>query len=180
MEFIRRTVARRLGAIAVVVAVVCAAGCGAKDLVSVNEPLPANTIASFDVQKISGMNYTGAGESFLSAGGIRININNSVLANVTMFTHCGGGGTSGFELTAERFVVRDFVNGIDAAKCTPEQFAAVDRIRVLLLSSPRYRFDGGHLQLISDKTTVTLALVETHDVVINSEGGISSGTRSSR
>jgi hypothetical protein len=176
--FIRTGVARRLGAIAVFVAAAGVTGCGAKDVVTVNEPLPANTVVSFDVQKISGMNYTGAGESFLSAGGIRINIMNSVLTSVTMFTHCGGGGTSGFELIADRFVVRDFVNSIDPAKCTPEQFAAVERVRVLMSSSPRYRFDGDQLQLISDKTTVTLTLVETQNVVIDSEGGISSGTRS--
>jgi hypothetical protein len=104
--FTRETVARRLAASLLLGAAACAAGCGAKNLVSVNKPLPANTLTSFDVQKISGLNYTGAGESAMSGGGIRFNITNSALmSNVLVLTHCGGGGTSEFQLTADPFVV---------------------------------------------------------------------------
>ena len=168
----RRAVVRRLGAV-VIVAAACAAGCGA-----VTKPLPANTLTVFDVQKISGVNYTGAGESAMSGGGIRFHINSSVVSGVLVETGCGGGGTSGFQLTADHLVVGEFVNGIDPAKCTPEQFAAVDRVRELMSSSPRYRFDGKELQLIGEKTTVTLTLVESRSVEIDSEGHMHLGTRS--
>ena len=54
-----------------------------------NEPIPANMRTSFKVQKISGMNYTGADESFLSGGGIQLNVLNSVVKDVGILTGCG-------------------------------------------------------------------------------------------
>ena len=70
----RRAVTRGLAAIALLGAAACIAGCGAKELVSVNKPIPANARTSFAVQAISGMNFTGADESFVSGGGIRLSV----------------------------------------------------------------------------------------------------------
>ena len=174
----RRAVTRGLGAIVLLGAAACITGCGAKELVSVNKPIPANARTSFAVQAISGMNFTGANESFVSGGGIRLSVSSSVVNFVSILTHCGPGSASFVELTPERLVVKNFATHFDNRRCTPEQLAAADRVGAVISSSPRYRFDGERLQLISEETTVTLAYVETQDLVVDSNGEVVPGTRS--
>jgi hypothetical protein len=168
----RGALCRGLGALAIAfTAVVCAAGCGAKDLVSVNQPIPADMRTTFKVQKISGMNYTSADEDFLSGGGIQLNVLNSIVKEFSIHTGCGSAIGKHREITADRVVMRDYVTHFDASKCTPEQLAAAERVGAVIASSPRYRFDGERLQLISDKATITLTLVSKAEMP---NGGFSS------
>ena len=160
----RGTVARRLGAIGIVTAA-CVAGCGAKDLVSVNQPIPADMRTTFRVQKISGMDFVGADESSGSGGGIQLNVLNSVVKDFLIVTRCGTAHGSHFDITAERVAIDDFVTRFDAEKCTAEQLAAAERVSAVIATSPRYRFDGERLQLISDKATITLRLVSKAEMV---------------
>jgi hypothetical protein len=68
------------------------------------------------------------------------------------------------EVAVRRFcAIADLVAGV--AACTPQQFAVAWRVGAVIASSPRYRFDGARLQLISEKTTITLALVSKAEMV---------------
>ena len=61
--------------------------------------------------------------------------------------------------------MNSFDTRFESGMCTPEQFAAAERVGAVIASGPRYRFDGERLQLIDGKTTVTFALVKTQPLV---------------
>ena len=162
--FMRWAVARCFGTMAIIAAA-CVAGCGAKDLVSVNQPIPADMVTTFKVEKISGMNYTGADESFMGGGGIQLNILNGMVKTFFVVTGCGPATGQHREITADRVVMRDFETHFNAGKCTAEQLAAAERVGAVIAASPRYRFNGERLQLISDNATITLTLVDKQEMV---------------
>ena len=106
----------------------------------------------------------------MSGGGIQLNVLNSVVKSVLLLTGCGAGSGQHREITADRVVMRDFVTRFDACKCTAEQLAAAERVGAVIATSPRYRFNGERLQLISDKATITLTLVSKAEMINGSTG----------
>lgn len=166
--FIRGAVVRRLGAIAIVAAA-CVTGCGAKDLVSVNQPMPSETLFTFLLRDISDLDYE-VPEGGVSNGGMQFMVSNSMFGSLLLWTRCGTANAMRLELTGDRFVVNGFDTRFESGKCTPEQFAAAERVGAVIASGPRYRFNGERLQLINGITTVTFALLKTQPLVNGSTG----------
>jgi hypothetical protein len=109
---------------------------------------------------------------------MQFHLTNLMFMDLLLRTRCGVFHSSHLELTSDRIVVKGTDNLLKAAACTAEQFAAAERVREVIASSPRYRFDGERLQLISDKTTVTFVLISTSEMVADGEGGYVSKSRS--